>query len=100
MEKNCAFQYTITRGNIFKNITIVENQTSLTLEEAKQLWNKYYPDFVKNIKEGNSIEVCIWINMLDEYSFGEKLYHIPHNAELDGDYIIEKVVNYFPSFLK
>lgn len=99
-QKNCAFQFVVTTGRFFKDIEIVEDKRGLTLSEAKELWNKYYPEAKKHIKSGDSIDMAIWINMTDEYSFGEKLHHIGSDAELDGNYIVERSVKYFPQTLK
>lgn len=99
-ERNCAFQYAVIRGSIFKDIEIVHDQTEISLSEAKKLWNKYYPELRNHIKNGNSGEMVIWINMEDSYSFGDKLYHIGQDAEVDGNYIIQKTVSYFPIEIK
>lgn len=94
----CAFQYA-TRSSIFKDIEIVHDQSELTLDEAKKLWSDYYPDLKNHIKNGNSGEMAIWINMEDPYSYKDKLYHISNDAEVEGDYIVETTKNYFPKIL-
>jgi ribonuclease HIII len=99
-EKNCSFQYSVTYGNFYKVIDIVENQTEITLSKCKELWNKYYNEAVKHIKNGDSIEMCIWINMIDKYSFGEKLHHISGDVYVESGYIVETVKKYFPKELK
>jgi hypothetical protein len=94
-KRNCAFQYAKITGNIFRDTKIVCDETNLTLEEAKILWNKYFPDLAKHIKEGNTGEMAIWINMPDSYSYGETLQHISTNAESDGISIWETLKTYF-----
>ena len=45
MEKNCAFQYAYKNWDIH-----IEQDTDLiTLDEAKELYRKYLPDFIKEI---------------------------------------------------
>src|SRR4051812_15395306 len=95
MEKNCAFQYAKITGQIFRNTKIVCDKSGLTLDEAKELWNQYYPDLAKHIKYGETGEMVIWINMENEHSYGEKLCHISTDAESDGDRIWETVKTFF-----
>lgn len=83
-ERNCAFQYAKITGEIFRDTKIVCDQSELTLDEAKALWNQYYPDLAKHIKNGNSGEMAIWIGMPDAHSYGETLQHISTDAESDG----------------
>jgi len=100
-QRNCAFQYATQTTNFFKDIHIVEDQTEITLSEAKELWNKYYPQLRSLIKSGDKTgEMVIWTSMEDKHSFGEKLYHIGNDAEVEGDYIIERTVTYFPPKIK
>lgn len=93
---NFAFQYAVVKGSFFRDIEIVHDQSELTLSEAKELWNKYYPHLREHIKNGNTGEMCIWINMSDPYSYGDKLYHISNDAIVEGDYIVETTKTYFP----
>jgi len=53
MERNCAFQYAKINGQFFKNTEIVCDESRLTLDEAKGLWNQYYP--VCQPEYGNSV---------------------------------------------
>lgn len=76
-QRNCAFQFV-------GNSKIIENKVGLTLSEAKELWNKYYRVAAQDIHYGNTVEMVIWINMENEFSFGEYLQYIDHNAESDG----------------
>ena len=54
--KNCAFQYAEIKGKIFSNTEIICDEIELTLKEAKELWNKYYPRLAKHIKKGEQGE--------------------------------------------
>jgi len=99
-EKNCGFQYSVETGSYFKEIEIRVDKTELTLSEAKALWNENYSDAYINVKQGNKVEMVIWVNMPNSYSFGEKLHYIDYSAEIDGSYIIERTVKYFPKHIK
>jgi len=93
--KNCAFQYAKMAGTTFVTTKIVEDKTSLTLNEAKRLWNEHYSDAAKWIKGGGTVEMVIWINMETPESYGESLQYISTDAESDGISIWEVKKNYF-----
>lgn len=89
MEKNCAFQYAKITGSIFKSTEIVCDKSELTIVEAKQLWNNYFPDLARHIKSGEVGEMVIWINMETPQSYGDTLEYISTDAESDGVQIWE-----------
>ena len=93
--RNCAFQYAEITGKIFSNTEIICDEVELTLSEAKELWNKYYPRLAKHIKDGGTGEMALWVNMKDKYSYGESLQHISTDAESDGFNIWETRKTYF-----
>lgn len=95
-KRDCAFQY--AKINKLKEIIIVEDKTKLTLDEAKQLWNKYYEDAAKWIKNGNTLEMGIWVNMSTPHSYVELLQYIPTDAESDGVSIWETKRLYFKKY--
>lgn len=99
-EKNCAFQYAKMSGNIFKSIDIISDETNLTLDEAKLLWNKYFQDCAKHIKNGGTCEMVIWINMEDEHSYRDSIQYISTDAESDGSSIWETKKTYFTKEFK
>lgn len=99
-ERNCAFQYAKITGQIFRDTKIVCDKSELTLSEAKELWNKYYSDLAKHIKDGNSGEMAIWIDMVDAHSYRDTLEHISTDAESDGNRIWETKRTYFTSHFK
>lgn len=82
--QNCAFQYAKMRDGIFRDTKIVEDKSELTLDEAKQLWNAHFADAAKWIKDGNTVEMVIWINMTTPQSYGDTLQYISTDAESDG----------------
>ena len=67
--KHCAFQY-------YNGYKVVCDKYSLTLEEAKELWNEHYADMVKRTTDGDEIEVAIWINMQNDSDYRETLVHL------------------------
>ena len=94
-ERNCAFQYAEMSTGIFRNTKIVHDAAELTLSEAKELWNSYYPQAARHIKNEGEVELVIWINMPDKYSYGESLEYISTDAGSDGNEIWESKRNYF-----
>lgn len=69
LKTDCAFQY-------FDGIVIQVDEINLTLEDAKDLWNRYYEDMVYHAKEGYEIEVAIWINMQNGSDYTDTLIHL------------------------
>jgi hypothetical protein len=84
IKKDCAFQYAKMREGIFRDTKIIEDKSELTLDEAKELWKKHYPDAASWIKEGNSAEMVIWVNMVDSSDYRDTLEYISTDAESDG----------------
>jgi len=99
-EKDCAFQYVQMSGQIFKDTKIVCDETELTLEQAKELWNKYFPDCAKNIKRGGTCEMVIWINMQTPQDYRDSLQYISNAAQSDGISIWETKKIYFTKEFK
>lgn len=96
-EKNCAFQYAYTKGYIMRDTKIVHDESNLTLCEAKDLFNKYKKDIIsilKNKEDYQSLEAVIWINMPDEFSYGDSLVYVTLDFETDGNNIWETTRNY------
>lgn len=99
-ERNCAFQYAEMETGIIRNTKIVCDETSLTLDEAKALWNKYYPRAAKHIYHDGEVEMVIWIDMETPHSYGKHLEYISTDAESDGFRIFETKKTYFTSQFK
>lgn len=96
-EKNCAFQYAEIETGFFRNTKIISDETSLTLQEAKELWNKYYLQAAKHILNGGEVEMVIWIDMETPNSYGKSLEYISTDAESNGSTIWETRKSYFTS---
>lgn len=69
MKKDCAFQY-------YNGRNVVEDMSGITLEEAKEFWNEWYDDIVKESKNDSDVEVAIWINMKDKDTYRDTLIHL------------------------
>lgn len=67
--RHCAFQY-------YNGRTIVCDADNLTIEEAKELWNKHYDDMVEKSADGEEIEVAIWVNMESEGDYRDTMIHL------------------------
>lgn len=95
-EKDCAFQFWKSALYLVSGESIVCDKTSLTLDEAKALWNQYYDDCARHIHDGGTCEMVIWINMQTPQSYGESLEYVSTDAESDG--ITITVKRKFPKF--
>ena len=90
--RNCAFQYAYKRWSI----EIVCDETNLTFEEAKELFLQHKQDIINKLQDDNysQIEACIWINMPDEYTFGDSYLYITDDCKTDGVEIWKDVRQY------
>ena len=75
--RHCAFQY-------YNGTKVVCDKHTLTLEEAKDLWNEYYTDMVEKTTDNEDIEVAIWINMKDNSDYRDTLIHLSAPEVRDG----------------
>jgi len=96
---NCAFQFAITERGFMGRTRILEDQCELTLEEAKVLWNKHYPNAARRMKAGDEVEMALWINMKDSSHYKDTLYYIRPHFESDGETIWEVKKEAMPSTL-
>jgi hypothetical protein len=97
-ERNCAFQYAKVSSGIFSDTKIVADVTDLTLQEAKTLFSEHYSDAAKHIKNGGTVEMVIWTNMVDNKSYGSHLQYIDSDAASDGIDIWVERKEYFPKY--
>lgn len=91
--RNCAFQYAYKE---WRYTTIVCDKTILTFDEAKELFLHHRQDIINKLQDENysQVEACIWINMPDEYSFGEKYLYIDDDYQTDGKRIWTDIRQY------
>ena len=83
---------------MFRNTEIVCDKTSLTFDEAKELWNQYYEDAAKWIKNEGVVEMVLWINMETPSSYDEFKHFISTDAESDGHNIWVVKKEYFVKY--
>lgn len=86
-KKDCMFQYAIAYRWI--STDIVEDTDLITLQEARELWYKYLPDFIKHMnnrdEEASRPEMVIWIDCKDNTDYSKELAHIDWESEVDGN---------------
>ena len=95
-ERNCAFQYAYTTGRIFRQTTIVQDKSGLTLDEAIELYRHHKKDIIKKLQNEDveSLEAVIWTGMIDSYSYKGSLIYITHDYKTDGEKIWQEVKEY------
>lgn len=90
--KDCAFQYAY--NSRWRDVQIVEDTDLITLSEAKELWKKYLPDFIKKLEDDERPEMVIWINMKNPTDYHESLEHIQSDVKTDGVRIWREIKEY------
>jgi len=63
--KDRLFQYAtekgcFTRGYSISSTKMYEDTDLITEKEANELWDKYYPQVVKELEDGERPQMCIW----------------------------------------
>lgn len=81
-EKNCAFQFATAPR--WGNVRIIEDVTEITFKEAKELFNKYLPEFRKALQNEQRPEMGIWVNMKNPTDYRESFMHLTYDYETDG----------------
>lgn len=82
--RDCAFQYATINKDLIRGISIDCDRSELTLEEAKALWNEYYPKAARAIDSGLQVQMYLWVNMQDSSDYTETLWQIDVHAQSDG----------------
>lgn len=82
MKKDCAFQYAVARQ--FGGITTFQDTDLITLDEAKELWKKWIPDFIEELQKGNSPEIAIWEDMKDNTDYRKHFLYADASVKTDG----------------
>ena len=68
VEHNCGFQFATDNG-------IIVDKTGLTRFDADLLFEQYRNDFVKMVERDEEPEMCVWIDMKDEFDYHTKGSH-------------------------
>jgi len=86
--KDCAFQYAYKKWDVH-----IEKDTDLiTLTEAKELYRKYLPDFIRKLQNDQNPEMCIWIEMENNTNYRKSLVHLDANFKTDGTRVWQEKV--------
>ena len=94
-KKSCAFQFTITKGNIFREYEMIEDTGLITLKQAQELWEKHSPRFIESLFNDNERpEMGIWINMKDPYDYHTCIPHVDNQTQYDGTRFYNNVKEY------
>lgn len=87
-KKDCMFQYAISHR--WAKTEIPEDTDLITLDEAKALWNKYLPDFIRRRENNNGDpEMVIWVNCEDNASYRESLAYIDSSTLVQDGRVYE-----------
>lgn len=82
--KTYTFQFATEKGQVFENTLLI------SLEEAKELWNKNYDKAYKYLSEGIGVQMYIWKDMKDEVDYHSTL------VKIDNDFITKDGLIYPP----
>lgn len=93
MKANCAFQYYKTGFDG----GLVEDVYSITLDEAKALWNKHYQSMIERARNNQGFEVVIWIEMENDCDYSKKLIHLK-DPDYKNGVLVETITTRFPKF--
>ena len=92
-KKDCAFQY-YTTGYDSK---MVEDVTGITIDEAKALFNKHYPQMIARAKSKLEFEVAIWVDMAHDSDYQKTLIYLI-NPGYESGQLTETTTKYFGKF--
>lgn len=78
--KDCAFQFIVQYSyGAFENY---EDTGLITLDDAKKLWEKWLPTFIRHLQGADSPEMGIWIGMKDETDYRESIGHLDSRCKV------------------
>lgn len=80
MKKDHMFQYATDFD--WTGIKFYEDTGLITEAEALVLWDKYYPQVVKELQEGRRPQMCIWRNCDSETDYGDMLKEVDWRDDL------------------
>lgn len=80
-KKSCMFQFTTRFGKFFPDYKMYEDTGLITYNEAKKLWHKYLPQWLKDYaREDAGPEMAIWINCKDNLDYHTAVAHLNQNT--------------------
>jgi hypothetical protein len=76
IERNCGFQFATTRK-------VIVDKTGLSRFDAELLFEQHRNDFVQMLERDEEPEMCVWIDMKDEFD-----YHTNGSHWMHGDMVM------------
>jgi hypothetical protein len=70
---------------------MVEDTDLITFKKAVELWNKYKLDAIRQIEDGQNVEMCIWTGCEKNTDYTTPAFHIDNHTEIDGYDFVEVV---------
>jgi hypothetical protein len=85
MNKDCMFQYATNFGG-YAGIKIYADTDLITREEAIQLWNKNLLKANKEIEDGATVDMVIWVNCSSntDYHTRDEQYNYDQRSKPNG----------------
>ena len=95
MTRDCMFQVWLVEEGIFGYYggKTVEDTDLITFEEAVNLWEKYKPEVIKQLEDGQSPEMAIWTDCKDNIDYRNDTYHVNQDTLVENGEFIEVVKN-------
>ena len=80
MKKDKMFQYAVSR---YGGADIIEDTGLITAKKAEELWQKHYPQVVRQLEIGSEPNMCIWKDCEHETDYGTTEKEIDYRDELE-----------------
>lgn len=90
-KKHCMFQFWAAEELPFLGYgtgKLVEDTDLITWEEAVELWQKHKPQAIRQLKDGENVEMCIWTGCDSTTDYHTDAFHIDKSTEIEGDNFI------------
>lgn len=82
-KKDCMFQYATSHS--FEPTTIYEDTDLITYDEARTLWYKHLPQFIRELQnEYYSPEMAIWGDCDSNTNYHKELFYANNDTKTDG----------------
>ena len=83
VKKDCAFQFAVGNKYWLDKSPIIEDTGLVTFEQARDLWHKYLPDFIRRLEEGQEPEMAIWVDMDSNTDYHTDKFHLDARDNLE-----------------
>lgn len=88
------FQCALQESGIFgytSSHDIVEDTGLITWDEAIELWNKYKPQVIQQLEDGQDPEMCIWTGCEDTIDYKTDSFHVNKSTEVKNGEFVETI---------